>query len=56
MPGPPDKFTAINLTGVAPGPDTANALTAGYTAFLAQFGVYPTVAIPIGNFVYIGAY
>lgn len=56
MPGPPDKFVFLNLTGVNSGTDTVNALGTAYQNFFNQFGVWPNQIVAIGNYVYLGAY
>jgi hypothetical protein len=57
--GPPNKFPQwVDLTNVSQNDPAAIAagLGIGYQLFYDTFGVWPTVAIPYGPYVYLGAY
>jgi|HubBroStandDraft_3_1064219.scaffolds.fasta_scaffold39615_2 hypothetical protein len=57
MSGPPDKFPLyLDLSAYEPGAATATALGDLYTNFWNTYGVWPTVAVVSGTYIYLGAY
>jgi hypothetical protein len=55
--GPPDKFPQwVDLSTYPMPSDKAVALGIAYAKFYQTFGVWPTVAITVGEVVYLGAY
>jgi hypothetical protein len=55
--GPPDKFPQwIDLSPFATPADRAIQLGIAYQLFYQTYDVWPTVAVTVGEVVYLGAY
>ena len=55
--GPPNKFPQwVDLSVFTTPADRANALGEAYAHFYAQYHYWPTVAVAVGEIVYLGAY
>jgi len=55
--GPPNKFPLyVDLSQHSSPADMANALGAAYELFFQTYHYWPTVAVPIGEIVFLGAY